>query len=63
LKCKHQYDENATYQVGSRYGIIGWYIVWINHIKHLICVLFYMLEMNVLCLHDFRLILALKKEN
>ncbi|KAH3800666.1 hypothetical protein DPMN_154304 [Dreissena polymorpha] len=23
LKCKHQYDENATYQVGSRYGIIG----------------------------------------
>ena len=26
LKCKHQYDENATYQVGSRYGIIG-YIV------------------------------------
>ncbi|KAH3847423.1 hypothetical protein DPMN_089744 [Dreissena polymorpha] len=23
LKCKHPYDENATYQVGSRYGIIG----------------------------------------
>ncbi|KAH3697487.1 hypothetical protein DPMN_084989 [Dreissena polymorpha] len=23
LKCKHQYDENATNQVGSRYGIIG----------------------------------------
>ncbi|KAH3857063.1 hypothetical protein DPMN_099672 [Dreissena polymorpha] len=23
LKCKHQYDENATYQIGSRYGIVG----------------------------------------